>query len=355
MPAIIFCRIVAGLALLSATLPGSAAIAAVAEYRVTFDATWSPATHPAAYPSGAHFSGMVGGTHDDNVMFWMLGGLATEGIERMAESGLSAPLLSEVGEAISAGTAYSTISASGGPSPGSRQATFFVSSTHMRATIVAMVAPSPDWFIGVNGLALRMNGAWLDDVVISLPAVDAGTDDGIDFTSPNQDANPAQPIATFAGTPFAGTPDLGTFTFELLNVVTACNDGVDNDGDTLVDLQDPGCETMDDDTETSPLLVCDDGLDNDGDGSTDAQDPGCASVLDVSELSDVECDDGLDNDGDSQIDYPDDPDCFNSADTSESNDVPSLPPLALGLWAITLALSGGLLLWPTETHDREKG
>ena len=108
------------------------AMASVAEYRVTFEATWSAATHPAAYPSGAHFSGMVGGTHDEGVTFWDVGGMATEGIERMAESGLSAPLLAEVETAIAAGSAWSTISASGGPSPGVWQTTFFMSSSHDR-------------------------------------------------------------------------------------------------------------------------------------------------------------------------------------------------------------------------------
>lgn len=53
---------------------------------------------------------------------------------------------------------------------------------------------------------------------------------------------------------------------------TACNDGDDNDGDGLVDADDPGC--------ASPLLpledpACDDGRDNDGDGLVDAADPQC--------------------------------------------------------------------------------
>ena len=52
-----------------------------------------------------------------------------------------------------------------------------------------------------------------------------------------------------------------------------CSDGVDNDGDGLVDQSaDPGCESA------QSLLEnprCDDHIDNDGDGDMDAADPEC--------------------------------------------------------------------------------
>ena len=65
----------------------------------------------------------------------------------------------------------------------------------------------------------------------------------------------------------------------------ACDDGVDNDGDGLIDYQadgtgDPGC-TDPTDTGEQGAAACDDGLDNDGDGKIDssltgAGDPGCS-------------------------------------------------------------------------------
>jgi hypothetical protein len=81
----------------------------------------------------------------------------------------------------------------------------------------------------------------------------------------------------------------------------ACDDGLDDDGDGLVDLADPGCTGPTDDSElgTTP---CDDGIDNDLDGFVDvAADPGCASALGVRE--DPACQDGLDNDEDGGIDF----------------------------------------------------
>jgi hypothetical protein len=59
------------------------------------------------------------------------------------------------------------------------------------------------------------------------------------------------------------------------NVATACSDGIDNDGDELVDAADPGCDSNLDSSEHSSLLACDDGLDNDGDGFIDLDDPHC--------------------------------------------------------------------------------
>ena len=56
----------------------------------------------------------------------------------------------------------------------------------------------------------------------------------------------------------------------------ACGDNVDNDGDGLTDLFDPGCSDFSDDSEKSDLLPCDDGIDNDGDGKIDFPvDPEC--------------------------------------------------------------------------------
>jgi probable HAF family extracellular repeat protein len=57
-----------------------------------------------------------------------------------------------------------------------------------------------------------------------------------------------------------------------LDAPPACDDGADNDGDGLVDLQDPGCPVWASALEDPE---CDDGIDNDGDGGVDAADSGC--------------------------------------------------------------------------------
>ena len=53
----------------------------------------------------------------------------------------------------------------------------------------------------------------------------------------------------------------------------ACDDGLDNDGDGLIDFpEDPGCMNAVSDLEDP---ACNDGVDNDGDGLVDLADPGC--------------------------------------------------------------------------------
>jgi hypothetical protein len=101
-----------------------------------------------------------------------------------------------------------------------------------------------------------------------------------------------------------------------------CNNGIDDDGDGLIDLADPGCSGLNDNTETSAALVCDDGVDSAADADSLADyrlvggDPGCTSPTDTSEI-DGQCDDLIDNDGDSLTDYPADPHCSSYSDNRE--------------------------------------
>ena len=100
----------------------------------------------------------------------------------------------------------------------------------------------------------------------------------------------------------------------------ACQDGKDNDGDGLIDMNDPGCSSVTDNSELNPAVQCDDGKDNDNDGLIDMADPGCSSVTDNNEKDIVyQCSDGKDNDGDTYIDYPNDKGCSDVTDNSELN------------------------------------
>lgn len=189
------------------------ASAATVSYTVTFDATWSQSTHPNAYPAGAHFSSLIGGVHSNAVSFWNPGGLASAGIEQMAEIGGTTALRNEVQTAINAGTASAVIQGSGVNSPGSTSSTFQVTAEFPLITLVTMVAPSPDWFVGVHGFDLRNGGGWTNYASVDLFPYDAGTEQGTGFSLSNPDTVPHQPIALL-GTPFtAGDPRLGTFTF----------------------------------------------------------------------------------------------------------------------------------------------
>jgi hypothetical protein len=104
--------------------------------------------------------------------------------------------------------------------------------------------------------------------------------------------------------------------------IAACSDGIDNDGDGLTDLSDPGCTNATDNDEfdeATSTPACSDGLDNDGDGLVDLDDPGCADASDSDEYNAPlpECSDGIDNDGDGKIDLAD-ASCSDASDNDET-------------------------------------
>jgi hypothetical protein len=204
--------------LAAATLATAATPAAT--YRVTFTATWTAETHPQDYPPAPHFSGLVGGTHDAAVSFWGEGEPASLGIKRMAEWGSQAELAAEVEAAIASGAADSVVTAAVlWDVPGSLSTTFTCTLDHPLITLVAMVAPSPDWFVGVAGLDLLAGGDWAREVVVDLHPWDAGTDSGPTYTAPDQPTVPPVPVFAIDGAPFTPGVPLGTLTFTRIDMV----------------------------------------------------------------------------------------------------------------------------------------
>lgn len=187
-----------------------------ATYTVTFDASWSAGTHPQDFPANAHFSGLVGGTHDASVHFWAAGEPASLGIQRMAEWGLQSVLADEVQVAVDAGSAGTVLLGPGiASSPGSATLTFTATLAHPLVTLTTMIAPSPDWFVGVAGLDLRPGGSWSEEITVALYPWDAGTDSGVSYNSGDQPTVPHVPVFAIPGSPFTPGVPVGTFTFRL--------------------------------------------------------------------------------------------------------------------------------------------
>jgi len=194
----------------------------IAEYELTFNAIWSPQTHPNRFPTGRnpHFTSLIGGTHNKSVTFWEVGGTATSGIESMAETGSTSGVRGEVEAAISRNHAKSVLSGpSISPSPNRESMTFDIDSRWSLVTLTSMLAPSPDWFIGVSGLdLLDENGEWLSEKEVTLFAYDAGSEDGDGYSLSNPDTQPKEKIRRIEKAPFVvngETRSVGTFVFEL--------------------------------------------------------------------------------------------------------------------------------------------
>ena len=166
------------------------------------------------FPSGAHFSSLIGAVHNSGPQFWALGATASSGIEAMAETGATGTLAAEVNAQVPGG-ALAVISGSGTGSPGTatiQQIT--VQTDYPLVTLVTMIAPSPDWFAGVSGLSLvDGDGEWIDELTVNLYPLDAGSDSGSNYASPNQDTSPKEAISGLQGVaPFSSAP-VGSFTF----------------------------------------------------------------------------------------------------------------------------------------------
>ncbi len=83
-----------------------------------------------------------------------------------------------------------------------------------------------------------------------------------------------------------------------------CTGGIDEDGDGLIDCDDPDCYT----SNRCVVEICDNGLDDDNDGWIDCSDSECFSLSVCVEI----CDNGIDDNGNGLIDG-DDPQCNTSS------------------------------------------
>ena len=142
--------------------------------------------------------------------------MATPGVRNVAETGGKSPFTTEIQAAIDSQSALELISGGGiNPAPASRTVSFSASQDHSLLTLISMIAPSPDWIVGVHDYELFENGAWLDEVTLPLLAYDAGTDSGTNYTSANQRTSPQEPIALVNESAVQivnGGPQFGTFT-----------------------------------------------------------------------------------------------------------------------------------------------
>ncbi|MDZ4828856.1 MAG: spondin domain-containing protein [Phycisphaerae bacterium] len=207
-------------------LLGSRAFGDTATYQLTVDVTWSEVTHPGLFPPEAHFSWHGGATHSAQTGFWQVGALASPGMVQMAEVGATITLLQEVQAQIDAGLAGSKLNWPWWFCPadtshaacGEHVVTFEINDEFPLVTLVSMLGPSPDWFVGVSGLSLRSDGQWLKKVLVDLHPYDGGTRSANVFQLFGPLTIPPEPISliTEESSQLVTPESLGTYTFTLL-------------------------------------------------------------------------------------------------------------------------------------------
>src|SRR3989441_3086507 len=179
--------------------PPPAVPTAPAEYTVIIKSTWTKTTHPFEYPSDAHFSGMIGASHNAKYSIFTVGRRPTPGLERLSEEGKHSPLDTEIRAAIDQGNALMLFESGGLKNwKDSMMSTVQVDPAHPLVSVVNMIQPSPDWFTGANSINLAENGGWITRRTVTLYAYDAGGDAGRTYKAPHHDINPKKPTTRAA-------------------------------------------------------------------------------------------------------------------------------------------------------------
>ena len=224
-------KLFGGLMLLITTMPLWAV-----SYQVTFTGSWNANDVSSEFPVTAHFTELVGATHSPLVPLWEDGVLASQGIENVAEVGGSRQLKSEVDAAILLGLAGTYIKLNAINSlPGTSVGVFNIFQDKPEVSLISMIAPSPDWFVGVSGLSLYGQNGWIDSLTVDLIPWDAGTENGNTFSLNNLATNPQQVISILSDSPFIGSPVIGQLSFQRIEPMYDLNgDGEVNVADMLI-------------------------------------------------------------------------------------------------------------------------
>ncbi|WP_420573841.1 spondin domain-containing protein [Kordia sp.] len=204
------------------SVSASVAQTETANYTVTFQGTWSDMTHPIAnFPSNAHWSDLVGVTHNSNVVFVGAGLFATLGIENVAEGGIDDDFNEEIQNAITAGNAHISIDQPFDVfSPTSSASVSITADKDFPLlSLASMIAPSPDWMIQVNSLSLLdNNGNWIPSITMDLFPYDAGTEEGDTYSFNNPETIPQEPISSLQNIAPFSNEKVGTLTVSLVSL-----------------------------------------------------------------------------------------------------------------------------------------
>ena len=105
-------------------------------------------------------------------------------------------------------------------SPGEDTVKVEVDGMHPMVSAISMLAPSPDWFVGIDSMNLCNNWSWRNMAEMKdLPPWDSGTDSGPRFQSPDDPTNPPVNIAIIPNSEEGSfksdeaTKTLGSFVF----------------------------------------------------------------------------------------------------------------------------------------------
>lgn len=181
------------------TIPASHSVT----YNCTFYNNWSMENHPVNYPDDdAHWSPPVIAAHTRNYKIWESGGLATPGVELVAELGATSILSGELTDAAENGEVGEFIQGEVTYNSDIQSQMFddiVLTPWFDRMSSVTMIAPSPDWFTGFDSVRPIDNKSdvWLQTFEVATYPWDAGTEMGDTFRLRNAKEDPHVPIMQY--------------------------------------------------------------------------------------------------------------------------------------------------------------
>ena len=185
-----------------------------ASYKVTFNFKWNKQDFPDDYPSNAHFSKLIGWSHNSKSTFFKEGTIASEGIKNMAELGVTSTLTKEFETKIEKKEGYKSVVGNGlGSGVGDITIELNVDKDNPSITLATMLAPSPDWYVAVVNINLLEDGTFIEQKTVDALTYDAGTDSGSTFVSSNSPTNPKTPISIINEPPIGNGKTIASVTF----------------------------------------------------------------------------------------------------------------------------------------------
>lgn len=161
-----------------------------ASYNITFFNHLTHTKFPNMLPStGLVFSPMIAAAHSNRFSILTVRGYASKQVQAIAETGNNSPLIRVLRRTRREKNGVRSYSASAAPTMPGKHTTVRVrvNCRHPFVTALAMIAPSPDWFVQISNVNLYSRRArkMIHGKSGNLIAYDAGTDDGQEFTPPS--------------------------------------------------------------------------------------------------------------------------------------------------------------------------
>lgn len=163
-----------------------------ASYRVILTTKWSSPVF--SVPADAHLTILVGMVHVKDTFLWS-NNPASTGLEFVAEVGSNWRLMNELDTIIAKQKALSQFAVLPPVINSSIEFPLTFTTGFPAISFASMIAPSPDWFTGINNYSLIQNNNWIDDVTIDLIIYDAGSEDGDVFGYNNPPTVPLQNVS----------------------------------------------------------------------------------------------------------------------------------------------------------------